>query len=565
MKLSIKAKLMAVNGVIAVCVAMMYIFSSFAFSDLVDLSKRSFAASKASTFLSTAQLNTKLVENDINKILLGEPPHLDDLAMGIDAVEEDILNFSGESALFSDLEILAEKLEVFWNDSLRPELDGLMEDADNGASPEDLKAKSESIVTGLESLNEMFVETHDSISPIFENAFLESLRYRNLELILGTGLMLLTFAVIILALVHFNGVSSSLLKLAGKMKITSDTVRLQSNELKATSGKVSTASTETASSIQETVATLAEIKAMMNKALNFVGDTRTKSVESEEHAREGLGEINNLSEAINNISKIQQDLNDKINLTTERVNEIKAIFEAIKGKTDIINDIVFQTKLLSFNASVEAARAGDHGKGFAIVAEEVGNLAKMSGASSKEIADILSSSSQKVDNIVRDINQDIRQVIDEGNEKVSTGIHLSELCREKLKFVSDNISEVKGMMNDVELTAKEQSEGVDNITIAMQEIDDATHVNNDAANQTSLGSDVLDEKSNELSAVVDSLFTLIMGSKNQNIDLEEEDTLADENATPVIKTNVTAAALSQPPSADDFDEDDSHDDERVAS
>ena len=551
MKLSIKAKLMAVNGVIAVCVAMMYIFSSFAFSDLVDLSKRSFAASKASTFLSTAQLNTKLVENDINKILLGEPPHLDDLAMGIDAVEEDILNFSGESALFSDLEILAEKLEVFWNDSLRPELDGLMEDADNGASPEDLKAKSESIVTGLESLNEMFVETHDSISPIFENAFLESLRYRNLELILGTGLMLLTFAVIILALVHFNGVSSSLLKLAGKMKITS--------------GKVSTASTETASSIQETVATLAEIKAMMNKALNFVGDTRTKSVESEEHAREGLGEINNLSEAINNISKIQQDLNDKINLTTERVNEIKAIFEAIKGKTDIINDIVFQTKLLSFNASVEAARAGDHGKGFAIVAEEVGNLAKMSGASSKEIADILSSSSQKVDNIVRDINQDIRQVIDEGNEKVSTGIHLSELCREKLKFVSDNISEVKGMMNDVELTAKEQSEGVDNITIAMQEIDDATHVNNDAANQTSLGSDVLDEKSNELSAVVDSLFTLIMGSKNQNIDLEEEDTLADENATPVIKTNVTAAALSQPPSADDFDEDDSHDDERVAS
>jgi methyl-accepting chemotaxis protein len=82
--------------------------------------------------------------------------------------------------------------------------------------------------------------------------------------------------------------------------------------------------------------------------------------------------------------------------TNENMADIVKSIAEIKTKTNVINDIVFQTKLLSFNASVEAARAGEHGKGFAVVAEEVGALAAMSGNASKEIAQLLDGSLSRV-------------------------------------------------------------------------------------------------------------------------------------------------------------------------
>ena len=66
-----------------------------------------------------------------------------------------------------------------------------------------------------------------------------------------------------------------------------------------------------------------------------------------------------------------------------------SIIQEIEDKTKAIDEIVFQTKLLSFNASVEAERAGEHGRGFSVVAQEVGNLAQLSGKSAAEINEIL--------------------------------------------------------------------------------------------------------------------------------------------------------------------------------
>src|SRR6056297_538175 len=69
----------------------------------------------------------------------------------------------------------------------------------------------------------------------------------------------------------------------------------------------------------------------------------------------------------------------KLEDSISSLEDIKGIVEQIKKKTAVINDIVFETQLTSFNASIEAARAGQHGKGFAVVAEEVGKLARLSG------------------------------------------------------------------------------------------------------------------------------------------------------------------------------------------
>ena len=85
-----------------------------------------------------------------------------------------------------------------------------------------------------------------------------------------------------------------------------------------------------------------------------------------------------------------------------RLTNMAHIINEISKKTVVINDIVFKTQLLSFNASIEAARAGVHGKGFAVVAEEVGKLAQLSGEASNEIDSLLIKSNKDVSSILED-------------------------------------------------------------------------------------------------------------------------------------------------------------------
>lgn len=96
----------------------------------------------------------------------------------------------------------------------------------------------------------------------------------------------------------------------------------------------------------------------------------------------------NVDQLIAEISKMNDSLQAVVlqfNSNVESLAKIENKVSNISAKTQIINEIVFQTKLLSFNASIEAARAGEHGKGFSVVAHEIGQLAKVSGESSNLI------------------------------------------------------------------------------------------------------------------------------------------------------------------------------------
>ncbi len=109
---------------------------------------------------------------------------------------------------------------------------------------------------------------------------------------------------------------------------------------------------------------------------------------------------------------------DEISQANTKLQSIVSLIEEIRNKTKVINDIVFETRLLSFNASIEAARAGVHGKGFAVVAEEVGKLASMSGKAADEIRALLETSTQEVDRAVK-----------QTSDRVSLGKTASSECQ----------------------------------------------------------------------------------------------------------------------------------------
>ena len=126
------------------------------------------------------------------------------------------------------------------------------------------------------------------------------------------------------------------------------------------------------------------------------------NVNNANHAQAQATAIKDLSIEAN---KSSIDLTQSMNLVlqkTQEFEELISVINNIKDKTKVMDEIAFQTKLLSFNASVEAERAGEHGRGFAVVAQEVGSLAELSAKAAREIGHIVGSSLDQTTNIIRD-------------------------------------------------------------------------------------------------------------------------------------------------------------------
>jgi len=161
-----------------------------------------------------------------------------------------------------------------------------------------------------------------------------------------------------------------------------------------------------------------------------------------------------------------KDLQSSINnllVSNKRVEALAKMIEEIGIKTKMIDDIVFQTRLLSFNASVEAERAGEHGRGFAVVAQEVGNLALMSGKSSNEISLILKNSIKEAQDVVK-LN----------NTYVSAGVELCKLTATELSTVQKIAEEILSAEQGFLRALEEQKIGVQQVNQSIGFINENT-------------------------------------------------------------------------------------------
>ena len=334
----------------------------------------------------------------------------------------------------------------------------------------------------------------------------------NIGITLG---VLLVVLITLGALVLFSNLSKSMADISNKIRSSSQDTFVSSEKLKGASDRVSKAAGEQASAIQETVATLNEIAAMVNKSVDNANSSTEKANLSHEIASEGREAVNNMRQSMKAIETSINHMSVQVEESNEQIENIVKIIGEISNKTAIINDIVFQTKLLSFNASVEAARAGDHGKGFAVVAEEVGNLAQMSGNAAKEISELLGNSKDKVQEIVRHSKEEMGKLVHEGSDKVSVGVDIADRCDEILGEVVEHVSNVKELMVEISHASKEQAEGVNNISIAMNELDEATHSNSDMAHETSSCSHELANQATSLARAVELLDSEVFGLNGQ--------------------------------------------------
>ncbi|MBF0315805.1 MAG: hypothetical protein HQK50_08005 [Oligoflexia bacterium] len=157
--------------------------------------------------------------------------------------------------------------------------------------------------------------------------------------------------------------------------------------------------------------------------------------ETEEVVKAMLGKTREGADAMKSVVSTV----DAIGNANYQLNEIVEIFRTIISKTSIINEIVFETKVLSFNAAIEAARAGKGGSGFAVVAEEVGQLAKKSGDAADEISSMLEESRNKVAAIVENIQKQSLVAHDISNASLEKFTDIAE----KISYFCEKIEQVK--------------------------------------------------------------------------------------------------------------------------
>ncbi|MGY3804073.1 methyl-accepting chemotaxis protein [Pigmentibacter ruber] len=194
----------------------------------------------------------------------------------------------------------------------------------------------------------------------------------------------------------------------------------------------------------QNAAALAQIIQMISKTIEQINDCKAITQVTENRLQNGASIMEKLGDSIEIIKSVTADMDKML----EIINQI--ILKSI-----VITDIVAKTELLAMNASIEAARAGDHGKGFSVVSEEVESLARTSGKSAKQIKDLLNESSIKVTLMIRAMNERIKEgeIVSkralDAFKRITEGVNL---LKEQINIISEGTEMQRGHIKNMEDT-----------------------------------------------------------------------------------------------------------------
>ena len=256
-----------------------------------------------------------------------------------------------------------------------------------------------------------------------------------------------------------NEAVSKLRQAMADVRDTANSVASASDQLAAASQEISSGAQEQASSLEETAASLEEMTA-----------TIKQNADNAQQASQLAGGARSTAE-------------DGGSVVSEAVCAMSAINESSKKIADIIttiDEIAFQTNLLALNAAVEAARAGEQGRGFAVVAAEVRNLAQRSATAAKEIKDLISDSTRKVEAGSALVN--------------ASGKTLTEIVA-AVKRVTDIVAEIAA-------ASREQSAGIEQVNKAVTQMDQVTQANASQTEEMSGTSESLSGEAGKLQGLV---------------------------------------------------------------
>ncbi|CAN5860007.1 methyl-accepting chemotaxis protein [soil metagenome] len=253
---------------------------------------------------------------------------------------------------------------------------------------------------------------------------------------------------------------TSLLKLIGDVRESADNINTASAEIAAGNLDLSQRTEQTAISLQQAATSM------------------TNLTDTVQHTADSAVSANHLASSASQVAQRGRKVVSEVVRTMEDISESS---RRIKDIIATIDGIAFQTNILALNAAVEAARAGEQGRGFAVVAAEVRSLAQRSAAAAKEI----------------------KELIDTSAERVDTGTRLVQDAGATMKEIVFSVKTVSDIIGEIASATREQSEGLRQVNSTVAVLDEMTQQNSALVEQSAAAAASLSEQAEKLSSAIE--------------------------------------------------------------
>ncbi|MFK7790473.1 MAG: methyl-accepting chemotaxis protein, partial [Phycisphaeraceae bacterium] len=284
-----------------------------------------------------------------------------------------------------------------------------------------------------------------------------------------------------------NQMSKSLVDLVGEMAQASDNVAAAATEIAASSEEMAAGMENQCDQIMQISSSIEQMSASVIEVARKSSDASNAADEAGRAAKEGGTVVN---ETIEGMGAIDQ----AVTASASSVKELGQLGEQIGAVIEVINDIADQTNLLALNAAIEAARAGEHGRGFAVVADEVRKLADRTTKATEEVGQSITA--------IQIGTTDAVERMESGTEQVKIGVEHATASGENLQRIVASAENVSVMIQSIAAAAEEQSASSEQVSRSAEQIANVAQEAGRGAGQAAEAASDLSQKAEQMRSMV---------------------------------------------------------------